>query len=106
MVVDRRYDIAASAQLIPDGAIGRAGLGWYPTKDLGLSLVGQIEHGQIYWDTTTDYDAVLGGPMLSYWVGRRVELWVSYEPEWVSWAQGTEWEHRVTMGITGRMPAQ
>jgi hypothetical protein len=106
IVLDRRYDLRASAELIPEGAEGSAALAWYPTKDLGFSLSGQIEHGQIYLDSTTDYDAVLGGPMLSYWIGRRVELWASYALEWVSWAQVAEWEQDVTVGMTARIPGE
>ena len=104
IVVARAYDVAMGADVIPDGARVRAGFGWYPTKDLGLSLGGQVAHGQIYADSTTDYTEVLGGPSLSYWVGRRVQLSMSYAPKWSTWAQGTAWEHDVTMGITGRVP--
>jgi hypothetical protein len=103
-VVDRRYDVTASVAVIPDGVEARAGFAAYPTRDLGLSLFAEVDHGQIYWNSTTDYDAIYGGPALTYWVSRRVELSLSYTPQWVSWSQGTEWEQTVTVGITARVP--
>ena len=69
-----------------------------------LSVVTDVEHGQIYWSSTTDYDSIFGGPAITYRVSRRVELALSYTPQWVSWSQGTEREQTVTVGMTGRVP--
>jgi len=104
IVLDRRYDVTASLSLIPDGFEARAGFAAYPTQDLGLSIFAEGDHGQVYWNSTTDYDTILGGPAVTYWVSRRVELALSYTPQWVSGPQSTEWEQTVTVGITGRVP--
>jgi hypothetical protein len=104
IVVDRRYDLTAGAAALPDGVAVSAGFAAYPTKDLGLSISGEIEHGRIYVNSTTDYDTVLGGPQLSYWFTSRLYGWLGYTPQWLQWSTGTEWQHEITLGVTGRIP--
>jgi hypothetical protein len=104
IVLDRHYDLMAGASLIPDGTVGRAGFGWYPTKDLGLSA--RVQYARVSLNALKSHsDSILFGPTLSYWVGRRVELLVSYEPVWSTSPGTTEWQHRVMAGIAGRLPA-
>jgi hypothetical protein len=104
LVLDRRYDVTASATIIPDGVEGRVGFAAYPTKELGLSVFVQVDHGQIFWDSGTHYDRVYGGPAVSYWFSPRTALSLSYSPTWTNWAQGTTWEHPIMLGITARLP--
>jgi hypothetical protein len=110
VVLDRRFDLTAGVTVIPDGAEGRAGFVVYPTHDLGLSVSGGVEHGQIYWNSTTDYDAAFAGPAITYWLSPRVELTLSYTPQRVSNTRlgtaqtNTEWQQSVTLGITARLP--
>ncbi len=104
-VVDRRFDLTGDVGLLPDGATARAGLGVYPTQDLGLTLFAQYDHGQIYLDSVADYDRVQGGPGVTYWVSPRVELGLSYTPQWIrSPGDDTTWNHQVTLGVIGRLP--
>jgi hypothetical protein len=103
-VIDRRFDLSADAGLIPDGARGSVAFGFYPTKDLGLSLFARYDRGQIYVNQATDYDRLEGGPKVTYWVTPRVELSLAYTPEWISERQGEEvtWRHDVTVGVAIR----
>jgi hypothetical protein len=103
-VVDHRYDVTATLAIIPDGVDARGAFGWYPTKDLGLTLAVEGEHGQIYVSSSTDYDTIYGGPAVSYWIGARANVSLSYTPQWVNWTQGNEWEQAVTLGFSGRLP--
>jgi hypothetical protein len=103
-VLDRRFDLSADAGLIPDGARGSVAFGFYPTKDLGLSLFARYDRGQIYVNEAIDYDRLEGGPNASYWVTPRVELSLSYTPAWISERQGesVRWNHDVTVGVAVR----
>jgi len=105
LVIDRRWDLTASATVIPDGAEGRVALAYYPTKELGLSLFVQGDHGQIYWDSSTDYDSVMGGPAISYWFTHRTSLSVAYSPTWVhSSPSNITWDQPVSASFTVRVP--
>lgn len=105
VVLGRRYNLTASVAVIPDGAGVQAGFAVYPTKDLGLSLFGQYDHGQIDWGSTTIYDQIRGGPALSYWLSRRAALSLSYTPQWERWGSSdTEWEQTFSLGFTARIP--
>jgi hypothetical protein len=89
---------------IPDGGEGRAGFGVYPTKNLGLSVFGQVDHGQYYWNSSVDYDAVAGGGAVSYWLSPQAQVSLSYSPTWLHSAGENSWHHPVAMELTLRLP--
>jgi hypothetical protein len=104
IVIDRRYDLAASASIIEANYAGTASLGWYPTKDLGLSIAGEVGHAAFFRNGAY-YDRGLCGATVSWWVAPRVELWASSSLVWVDWGPGILWPE-VTLGITGRIPGR
>ena len=106
-----RCSIAASilsfaAGLIRDGGTVRAAFAAYPTRDLGLSLFAEYASGEIYIDQALDYSRLEGGPGVSYWLSRVVQLSVAYTPQWSAPSLGsdTSWSHDVGVGVTVRLP--
>ncbi len=103
-VLGHQYDLTASIVAIPDGIEARAGLGIYPTKDLGFSAALEVDHGQIYLDNATDYDRVFGNLGVSYWILPRVNAGLTYTPTRVSWATNDQWSQQLSVSLTARLP--